>query len=93
MIVSWFDFLETDVQISVCLRKKIQNSLILLISDNINLAYFEIRKVENTKESRHRYAWLYAVIVCNAVMEKLGPSKNSFFRFPTTPKRYPRNGT
>ena len=81
------------MQISVCLRKKIQNSLILLISDNINLAYFEIRKVEDTKESRHRYAWLYAVIVCNAVMEKLGPSKNSFFRFPTTPKRYPRNGT
>ena len=93
MIVSWFDFLETGVQIPVCLRKKIQNSLILLISDNINLTYFEIRKVEDTKESRHRYAWLYAIIVCNAVMGKLGPSKNSFFRFQTTPKRYPRNGT
>ena len=67
------------MQIPVCLRKKIQNSLLLLVSDNINLTYFEIRKVEDTKESRHRYAWLYAVIVCNAVMGKLGPSKNSFF--------------
>ena len=69
------------MQIPVCLRKKIQNSLILLISDNINLTYFEIRKVEDTKESRHRYAWLYAAIVCNAVMGKLGPRKNSFFGF------------
>ena len=77
------------MQIPDCLRKKIQNSLILLISDNTNLTYFEIRKVEDTKESRHRYV----VIVCNADVGKLGPSKNSFFRFPTTPKRYPRNST
>ena len=32
-----------------------------------------------------------AVIGCNAVMGKLAPRKTSFFRFPTTPKRYPRN--
>ena len=51
-----FDFIQTGVQTPVCLRKKIPNSLLLLISHNINLTYFEICKVEGLKESRHRYA-------------------------------------